>query len=418
MMEAGEHGSRIWMFLREANCGSFVVGTNDAITDVQGVKVGHVTLSSTAASPASQAGVVRTGVTAVVPRPGNLHRNKVRAAVHVINGFGKAVGLWQVQELGEIETPILLTNTLSVATAADGILDYMLAQDKEIGVSRGTVNPIVLECNDGYLNDIRGRHVRREHVLEAIAMASSGMVEAGGVGAGAGMVSFGFKGGIGSSSRLVPTGVAAGVAGGSGAAGGSGVAEAAGPRYTVGCLVLANYGRPGELVVRGIPVGRLLRERRQAWLDEHMRVWGCGCDVFDEHRARSGAGSVIVVLATDAPLGRAALARMARRAGAGIARTGSYFAAGSGDFVVVFSTSADVGNVDTALMDSMFSATAEAVEAAVLNALFSARTTVGRDGRLVPSLTEFDADLEASLDKPLRELFLQEGVRQPSPGVV
>lgn len=394
-MGAKERRSSVLELLRESGHGPFAAGPYDAITDVPGVKVGHVTLTSGPAVGALGPAVVRTGVTAVLPRVGNLFRNKVRAAAHVINGFGKAVGLWQVRELGEIETPIVLTNTLSVATAAEGVLDYMLAQDREIGVTRGTVNPVVLECNDGYLNDIRGRHVRREHVLEAIALASGGNVERGCVGAGTGMVSFGFKGGIGTASRLIPVDPGAHPP----------FSGNESPCYTLGTLVLANYGRPEDLVVRGLPVGRILRERRLAWLKQHMPENSGGARSLDEHRTRAGDGSVIVILATDAPLGRTGLLRVARRAAAGIARTGSYHATGSGDFVVAFSTAAEVDVPEAATLDNLFAATVDVVETAVLDALFSAHTTVGREGRVVPALSEFDADLEALLDKPARELF-------------
>jgi len=204
--------------------GTLKKGKRNLITDVPGVKVGHVTLSD---------GEIQTGVTAVIPGEGSAFRRKFPAAVHVINGFGKSAGLMQIEELGTLETPILLTNTLSVAACLDGLLTYMLADHPEIGVTTGTVNCVVTECNDGFLNDIRGRHVKPEHALEALSVASEDFAE-GAVGAGRGMKNYGWKGGIGSSSRIV---------------------EFDGKEYTVGALLLTNFGKKHHLTVCGKHIG-------------------------------------------------------------------------------------------------------------------------------------------------------------------
>lgn len=331
--------------------GNMAPGPYNAITDVPGVKVGHVTLIEGYGPLVPGKGPVRTGVTAIIPHEGNLYREKVPAAVHVINGYGKSMGLAQVTELGNIETPILLTNTLNVGLVADALIEYMLEQNPEIGVAAGTVNPIVGECNDGYLNDIRGRHVRHEHVFQALRTARSGPVPEGAVGAGTGMSAFEFKGGIGTSSRALP-------------------AELGG--FTVGILVLSNFGYRGELKVDGIPVGLEIAAEEPGKRDED--------------------GSIMVVLATDAPLSSRQLLRVAKRAGIGIARTGSTAAHGSGDFVIAFSTA----NREYAYPDRMiyaserivedgkylmpfFQAAIDATEEAIINSVFRAETVTGRD---------------------------------------
>jgi D-aminopeptidase len=317
---------------------------------VAGVGVGHATLfSEEGAGPA-----VRTGVTAVLPHDGDLFREKVPAAVHVINGFGKAVGLSQVAELGVVETPIVLTNTLAVGAGFDGLVEHALRANEEIGRTTGTVNPVVAECNDWRLNDIRGRHVRAEHVLEAIAAASTGCPAEGAVGAGTGMVCFGWKGGIGTASRSLDD-----VAGGA----------------VVGALALANFGRPEDLTVCGVPAGRVL-------------------DFSEPGPEGPGAGgSCVLVLATDAPLGARQLGRLARRAQSGLARTGGISEHGSGEYAIAFSTASRVPHwpeadvvparelrEDGPLFDVLFAAVEEAVEEAILNALFTAETVTGLDG--------------------------------------
>lgn len=345
-------------------------GALNAITDVPGVKVGHVTLVSGEGPLVPGRGPVRTGVTAVLPHGGNLFRQKVRAYIHVINGFGKAAGIAQVRELGVMETPIVLTNTLSVGTAWDALCGYMLAQNPEIGVSTSTVNPVVAECNDGFLNDIRGRHVKTGHVLEALETAKSGPVEEGNAGAGTGMSCFGFKGGIGTSSRRL-----------------AGSLDA----KHLGVLVLSNFGNVEDLLVGGVPVGPLMA---------------------DPQEPPAPPGSIVVVVATDAPVTDRQLGRIARRCQGGLARTGSVFGNGSGDFVIAFTTANSVPHEfddavgetaatagdpagaasacapqepflsdSSAEMASLFRAAVETTEEAVLNALFAAETMVGRDGQ-------------------------------------
>jgi D-aminopeptidase len=331
-------------------------GGDNAITDVAGVRVGHATLISGRGSLSPGQGPVRTGVTVVLPHGGDLFRQKVRAAVHTINGFGKVCGFEQVRELGLIEAPVVLTNTLNVGLVCDAMIQYAIERNPTIGVSTGSINVVVGETNDGYLNDLQGRHVRREHVMAAIGAASSGPVLEGAVGAGTGTSCFGWKGGIGTASRVVPN-------------------EAGG--FTVGALVQTNFGRPEQLVVCGIPVGRHLRPPEQ---DE-----GAGPD----------GGSVMIALATDAPLTARQLHRLCVRAGVGLARTGSVHGHGSGDFVIAFSTAHCEPHDPDALTEErsfladeatvmryLFPGVVEAVEEAVLNALWRADTLDGRDGHV------------------------------------
>ncbi|HHY44686.1 MAG TPA: P1 family peptidase [Firmicutes bacterium] len=325
-------------------------GPKNSILDVPGVAVGHTTLIEGDGKLVVGKGPVRTGVTAILPHGGNLFREKVRGAIHVINGFGKATGIAQVQELGVIETPIVLTNTLSVGTAWDALCEYMLEQNEDIGVATGTVNPLVAECNDGYLNDIRGRHVKKEHVLSALKGASTETCPEGNVGAGTGMSCFGFKGGIGTSSRRL-----------------TGEIE----DKHLGVLVLANFGSTRDLMVAGVAVGAVLESRRVP---------------------PQPPGSIVIVIATDAPLSDRQLGRIARRAQGGLARVGSVFSNGSGDFAIAFTTDGRVPHSsqgmieerrlgdDSREMAGLFRATVEAVEEAVLNALFAAETLIGRDG--------------------------------------
>lgn len=338
--------------------GGLPPGPLNAITDVEGVQVGHVTRIEGKGKLAPGHGPVRTGVTAIVPHAGDLYRAKVAAGVHAFNGLGKSCGLEQVRELGEIETPILLTNTLSAWRAADALVTAMLHASPDIGITTGAVNPVVCEVNDGYLNDLQGRHIREQDVLEALENAAPGPLEEGSVGGGTGCVAFGFKAGIGTASRRVP--------------------ESDGG-FTVGALVQANFGRPEELIVGGARLGRALR--------------GLGAD-------RREQGSVVVVLATDAPCDGRQLARLARRGVLGLARTGATGAPGSGDYVVAFSTTHlrphDVeGRVVAArpallgeqrALGPLFQAAVEAVEEAVVNSLLRAEAMIGRDDRRVPAL--------------------------------
>lgn len=326
-------------------------GPHNAITDVAGVLVGHHSLIKDEG--------VRTGVTAILPHGGNLFQRKVPAAVYVGNGFGKAAGFLQVQELGNIETPIVLTNTLAVGTAIEATVSWTMAQPGNEDVQ--SVNAVVGETNDGYLNDIRGMHVTAEHVVAAIEAAKEGPVAEGSVGAGTGTRAFCWKGGVGSASRVLPD-------------------DQGG--YTVGVVVQSNFG--GLLTIDGLPVGE---------------VFGCvpfGLAVTEEPES-TGDGSCMIVLATDAPVSSRNLERMARRAVLGLARTGSFMSNGSGDFVVAFSTQNQepyapesrerpMTVVENDHMSPLFLATVEAVEEAVYNSLTRAETVTGFDGRTVNAI--------------------------------
>ena len=303
--------------------GVLPAGPLNAITDVAGVAVGHTTLI--------RGEDVRTGVTAILPHQGNLFRAKVPGAVFVGNAFGKLVGSTQVEELGEIETPILLTSTLNVWRAADALVDYMLALPGNETVR--SINPVVAETNDGWLNDIRARHVGRDEVFAAIRSAKTGAVEEGSVGAGTGTVALGFKGGIGTASRKLTN------------------------SYTVGVLVQTNFG--GFLTIAGAPVGLEL----------------------SEHGAREMAnpakGSVIVVIATDAPIDARNLKRLGARSMLGLARTGASGNNGSGDYAIAFATSPSANLLSNDAMSPLFLAAIEATEEAVYNSLFRATTVTG-----------------------------------------
>ncbi len=334
--------------------GVFEPGSRNAITDVAGVSVGHATLI--------QGDNIRTGVTVVVPHQGNLFQDKVPGAVFVGNAFGKLAGSTQVDELGTIETPIALTNTLGVGAVMEGLVRWTLDQPGNDGVR--SVNALVGETNDGGLNDIRGQHVRPQHVLEALKSAGGGAVPEGSVGAGTGTQAFGWKGGIGTASRRL---------------------EARYGGYTVGVLVQSNYG--GVLTMDGAPVGRLLgrysyQPRSQALLPVP------GSRLPDDY----GDGSCMVVVATDAPLDARDLKRLAARAIYGLARTGSSFSNGSGEFAIAFSTAADLRTtfgsaavqprtlLPTDGVSPLFQATLEATEEAVYNSLLKATTVTSRSG--------------------------------------
>lgn len=340
--------------------GILPTGRLNSITDVKGVRVGHSTLI--------RGKDVRTGVTAILPHEGNLFQEKVPAAVFVGNGFGKLMGSTQVNELGEIETPILLTNTLNVPRVADALLDWMLALPGNEEVR--SVNAVVAETNDGFLNDIRGRHVGREEVFAALRTARDGEVEEGSVGAGTGTMAFGFKGGIGTSSRLLPQ-----------ALGG----------YTVGVLVQTNFG--GVLSINGAPVGRelgnyYLKDKLEGQKTERGKAEA----PFQPDRAD---GSIIIMVATDAPLDARNLKRLAARAMLGLARTGSPSTNGSGDYVIAFSTQNRIRAQDerrtvqllgNEAMSPLFLAVVEATEEAIYNSLFRATTVEGRDGHRAEAL--------------------------------
>jgi D-aminopeptidase len=344
--------------------GILPTGAHNAITDVAGVLVGQVTII--------EGDGIRTGVTAVLPHAGNLFRDRVPAAIHVGNGFGKLVGSTQVRELGEIETPVVLTCTLCVPRAADAVLDLSLAQNPEAR----SVNPVVGETNDGFLNDIRSRPVTAAHVRRAIESATNGPVQEGSVGAGTGTVAFGWKGGIGSSSRRIPASLGG---------------------YTVGVLVQSNFG--GVLRIVGAPVGEALG---RYYLRETL-------DPGDAD------GSIMIVVATDAPLGSRNLERLAARAILGLARTGSPMTNGSGDYVIAFSTAESVRRtperrsdlhtlevLPNDRMSPLFQAVVEATEEAIYNALFRA-TTVEGDRGVVEALP-----LDRTMDVLRRHRVLRE----------
>jgi len=329
--------------------GVIPTGKYNAITDVVGVEVGQVTLM--------QGDSIRTGVTAILPHEGNIFQKKVPAAMYIGNGFGKLTGYSQVEELGNIETPIILTNTLSVPTAADALIDYTLSFPENQEVR--SVNPIVGETNDGYLNDIRGRHVTKSDVLKAIKEAKPGDVKEGNVGAGTGTVCFGYKGGIGTASRLLPSKMGG---------------------YTIGVLVQTNFG--GFLQIAGVPVGIELNP-----------------ELKNRFRSEDADGSCMIVIATDAPLDARNLKRLAKRAWLGLGKTGGIASNGSGEYVIAFSAAKELRiphASDTLVQEGktlsndaitpLFMAAIEATEEAILNALFQAETMTGRNGHTVEAL--------------------------------
>lgn len=327
--------------------GIFPTGEHNAITDVHGVRVGHTTKVV--------GDDIRTGVTAIIPAAGNLYTHPIPAWVHVGNGYGKMIGETQVREFGEIETPILLTCTLCVWSAANALKEWVYEQP---GMGEHTVNPIVGETNDGRVNNMWADPVQRDEVFAALAAADSGPVEEGSVGAGTGTQAFGWKGGIGTSSRVLPESLGG---------------------YTIGVLVQTNYG--GILTINGAPVGR------------ELDTYPYGKDISDA-RADSADGSIMMVVATDAPLTARNLDRMGLRAMMGLARTGSYASNGSGDYVVTFSTHPGVRRpresetpvasevLVNASMSPLFAAAAEATEEAIYNAIFKATTVTSSRGTL------------------------------------
>lgn len=347
--------------------GILPVGELNAITDVPGVRVGHSTII--------RGETVRTGVTAILPHGGNLFQEKVPGAVFVGNGFGKLMGSTQVNELGEIETPILLTSTLSVPKVGDFTLNYLLALPGNENVQ--SINPLVAETNDGYLNDIRGRHITREDVFAAIKTARTGKTEEGSIGAGTGTIAFGFKGGIGTASRRLPVSLGG---------------------YTVGVLVQTNFG--GVLTIDGAPVGvelgkYYLKDVLEKSENSKQNVSPNKKDIND-----LADGSIIIVIATDAPVDARQLKRMAARSMMGLARTGAAATNGSGDYAVAFSTAPEVRIKTSAdnrtprevkllsndAMSPLFLATIEATEEAIYNSLFRAATVTGRENRTVEAL--------------------------------
>ncbi|WP_077624018.1 P1 family peptidase [Sediminibacillus massiliensis] len=330
--------------------GNLEPGSQNKITDVQGVAVGHSTVRN---------GDINTGVTSIIPHQRNIFENKVTGASYVVNGFGKTAGLVQLDELGVIETPILLTNTFGVGQCMTSLVRYMLDENEQIGRTTGTINPIVGECNDMFLNDIRSLAVREEHVIEALRTATFDFEE-GGVGAGTGMKCFGLKGGIGSASRKIPLSYG---------------------NYTLGVLVLSNFGSMENFILNGDQVGRRLVRKFSKAIDEQDK------------------GSIMIIVATDLPVSSRQMKRIIKRSGAGLARTGSIFGNGSGDIVIGFSTANqikhDQGELQSLQMlpeddiDQAFMASVEATEEAILNSMVTAETTVGRNGNTLYSLKEF-----------------------------
>ncbi len=332
--------------------GKFKKGKNNSITDIDGVKVGHITYDD---------GERKTGITAILPHDGNIFKEKLIGATHIINGFGKTIGTVQIEELGTIETPILLTNTLSVGKVSDGLIKYMLKDNSDIGVDTGTINPVIGECNDGYLNKIQDIFLTEEDVLEAIENADDVFKE-GSVGAGTGMVCYGLKGGIGSSSRII---------------------EIAGREYTVGILVLTNFGRLDDLLFAGKNIGKDIKSE------------------IDNYKEKEDKGSIIIILGTDIPLSYRQLQRVIKRVYPGISRTGSYTSNGSGEIAIGFSTANRIQHYeDNSIIDlkvihenkinDIFMATVEATEEAILSSLINAETKIGRNNHKIYSIREFD----------------------------
>lgn len=328
--------------------GKLPKGKNNLITDVKGVKVGHKTLDN---------GNIKTGVTAIIPHSDNIFREKLISSSYVINGFGKSIGLVQINELGTLETPIILTNTLSVGTCSTALVKYMLKENEDIGVTTGTVNPVVCECNDGYLNDIRGLHVKEEDVFDAIENAEINFKE-GDIGAGTGMSCYQLKGGIGSASRVL---------------------KLDDKEYTIGSLVLSNFGLKEDLLVDGIKVGEKILEKESEELEK---------------------GSIIIILATDIPMNERQLKRIAKRVPIGLARTGSHIGNGSGDIVIAFSTANRIKHyedrdivsikiINENIIDKVFRGVIECVEEAVISSLLHSEKTIGTSEHKRESLKKY-----------------------------
>jgi D-aminopeptidase len=325
--------------------GELPPGSLNAITDVPGVRVGHTTLIHGSGSLVPGQGPVRTGVTVIIPREDVWHK-KVPAGGFVLNGTGEMTGLAWVEESGFLEYPIAITNTLNLPRVANGVMSWMIGRYPGIGISDDTLTPVIAECDDSRLNDIQGRHVSEADVMKALDQASGGPVAEGSIGAGTGMMAYGFKGGIGTASRIVSSG----------------------GQFTLGVLVNANHGHRRELIMSGVPVGKL----------------------YGSSATQGPEGSIIIVIATDAPLDARQLKRLAKRAAMGLARTGSTIRHGSGDFILAFSTATVIPHYPekatypiTAFADThlnlLFTATVEATNEAILNALTMATTVIGRD---------------------------------------
>ena len=341
--------------------GQLPTGPSNSLADIDDLSFGHVTLSN---------GAVQTGVSVIHPTQDSPFEQKCPAASHIINGFGKSIGLMQLDELGQLETPIVLTNTLSVGTAATALVRYMLQSHPAIGETTGTVNPVVMECNDGgYLNDIRGLHISEDHVGQALAQRLPSC-DQGAIGAGTGMSCYGLKGGIGSASRLIRVGSHS---------------------FTLGALTLCNMGLLPDLRVDGLAVGKEIEQLEAKSAAQKAEL-----------------GSIIMILATDAPLCSRQLKRLCVRAGAGLARTGTQLGSGSGDVVIAFSTNPRLPHnmgaealtsrpsLHEDSLDVFFRATIEAVEEAILNTLFASVSTTGKHGRIRRSLADWWPRLQSS----------------------
>lgn len=329
--------------------GEFPSGKNNLISDIKGIKVGHTTLND---------GKIKTGVTALLPHSGNIFKDKFMCSSYVINGFGKSCGLMQINELGTLETPIILTNTLSVGTASTALIKYMFKNNKDIKITAGTINPVVCECNDGYLNDIRGFHVKEEHIFQAIESADIKFQE-GNIGAGTGMSCYQLKGGIGSASRIIRLDE---------------------KEYTVGAMVLSNFGLKKDLIVNGKKLG-----------DKIIAL---------ENEEQLEKGSIIIILATDIPMNERQLKRISKRVPVSLARTGSHIGNGSGDVVIAFTTANKINHyeekdiisikiINENKIDIIFRAIIETVEESILSSLLHSTKTVGRDGNTRESLNKY-----------------------------
>ena len=355
-------------------CGFYEPGKYNSITDVPGVSVGHSTLIEGEGKLKPGKGPIRTGVTVIRPHEGNIYREKVPAGVFVANGFGKATGIPQILETGCIETPIAITNTLNVGLVFDALISNAISENPEIGITTGSVAPIVTECFDGYLNDVQGRHVREPHVLEAISKAnSSTKVEQGNIGAGTGMQVFELKSGVGTASRQVPRDK-----------------HDSNEDFTIGTLVIPNFGRFKDFSFYGTEMASILEEQkyipnRDGWV------------------TKLGGGSIIVIIATNLPLNNHQLNRLAHRGALGIARTGSILSHHSGDFIIAFSTknrvthgnkepfkSGTLLNENSPILSDIFRMTIDSVQEAIYNAMLAAETMEGRDNHIRVSIDPHD----------------------------
>jgi D-aminopeptidase len=337
--------------------GSLDTGELNSITDVPGVKVGHSTIIEGDGKLIPGEGPIRTGVTVIIPHEGNVYREKIFASSFIMNGYGKTIGLVQVEELGLLESIIALTNTLNIPKVADALIDYHITESPNIGVTGPTINVVVGECNDGMLNDIQGRHVSKEHVFKAINNASV-IVEEGSVGAGTGMITYGYKGGIGTSSRKTTI---------------------EDDDVVLGVLVLSNFGHKDDLTILGRKFNLIPEEEKEKSKEK---------------------GSIMVIIATNAPLNSRQLKRIAKRAPLGISRTGSYVSWGSGDVIIAFSNklkldfknkpskrTTEILNEEAKIFNFLLKATVEATEEAILNSLLKASIMKGRDDRIIKAIS-------------------------------